>query len=73
MRCVGFVSLVFVLVASASFGEEKRSDVARAQAQLTQELNAQISRGVRTLEPAPPASIEDLPDAPAPPAARASS
>jgi hypothetical protein len=72
---IGLVAVLFALAASASLAEETRSDVARTQVRLTEQLNARISRGVDTLDPAPPASIEDLSDdeAPAPPASRASS
>jgi hypothetical protein len=74
MRRIGSAVVLFAVVASGAFAEGTKSEIARAQAQLTKQLNEEIARGVRTLEPAPPASIEDLPDeVPAPPGSRASS
>jgi hypothetical protein len=56
-RVIGLVSLL-ALGASAVHAEEDRSAYSRAQAKLTEQLNAVIAKGIEFETPAPPAKLD---------------
>lgn len=56
-RVAGFACLL-ALGASAVHAEEDRSAYARAQAKLTEQLNAVIEKGLEIDAPAPPAKLD---------------